>query len=276
MLQGEETRNLVMKVLPHLRELTGRDLMAAVTDREKFLAYEKGEKIDVGVSKGSSVPKDDPIQQAIQKGETIISNVPREVYGFPFKAVINPLFDEGGHQVIGAVAVGLSMEVEAEIMQVAENLKSSFEQAASSAQEISASANEVTSEQQSLDDNIKEITDKIYEINNVLGFLHKLARNSKMLGLNASIEAARAGEQGKGFMVVAEEIQKFSEQAMNTSNQIEELTTSINQKIEEIKERSSKTLSCVHEQASSTQEISASIEELASISQELENLSSRL
>ncbi len=275
-LRGEESRDLLIKMLPYLKTFMGRDLMACVTDREKFLAYAKGDKIDVGIKEGDDIPQEANIRKAMQKKETIIDMVPKEVYGVTFKDINTPVFDEKGAEVIGCVSVGLSMATEKEIMEVAENLKSSFEQAASSAQEISASANEVTSEQQNLDDDIKEITDKIYEINNVLGFLHKLARSSKMLGLNASIEAARAGEQGKGFMVVAEEIQKFSEQSMDLSNKIEDLTTHINEKIDEIKQRSEKTLSYVHEQASSTEEISASIQELASISQELENLTSKL
>ena len=42
------------------------------------------------------------------------------------------------------------------------------------------------------------------------------------LALNASIEAARAGESGKGFAVVAEQIRTLSTETRNSSGQISE------------------------------------------------------
>lgn len=81
--------------------------------------------------------------------------------------------------------------------------------------------------------NIKDQVDllslKSESITDITSVIQNIARQTKLLALNASIESARAGEHGKGFSVVAEEIGKLSEETSNSIVMIESI-------VEEVKE----------------------------------------
>lgn len=65
------------------------------------------------------------------------------------------------------------------------------------------------------------------EIRTFVALVQKIARQSKLLALNAAMEAARAGEHGEGFTVVANEVRRLaastSEAAERTDQVMKEL-----------------------------------------------------
>lgn len=71
------------------------------------------------------------------------------------------------------------------------------------------------------------------EIIGIVRTITDISSQTNILALNASIEAARAGEQGRGFSVVAEEIQKLSEQ---TKTAVESIGSIVHQVVNNTEE----------------------------------------
>lgn len=112
-------------------------------------------------------------------------------------------------------------------------------------------------------DNIHNVSDKlalstsnssnyINSSHEIIDYVEKMSKQTRILGINASIQAARAGEHGKGFSVVSTEIQKLAESTKNFGNEISSMLSKLMEEIKDIsKETNSlKTLSNVQIHAS--------------------------
>jgi len=71
---------------------------------------------------------------------------------------------------------------------------------------------------------LNEQTQRIGEITSVVG---GIARQLRLLSLNAAIEATRAGEAGLGFAVVATEVKQLAEQSQSSTEQVQHILEEI-------------------------------------------------
>ena len=79
-------------------------------------------------------------------------------------------------------------------------------------------------------DSVQALGEETTNINQILEMIEKINKQTNLLAINASIEAVRAGDSGKGFMVVAEEVQKLSLEIANAIKSISQVVNVIDQK----------------------------------------------
>ncbi|WP_026883813.1 methyl-accepting chemotaxis protein [Clostridium akagii] len=123
----------------------------------------------------------------------------------------------------------------------ANELKDSFEISRQNANEMfSNSQNKLKAaiEKSKGIEEIKVLSDSILQITS----------QTNLLSLNAAIEAARAGEAGKGFAVVADEIRKLAEDSENTVIQIQQVTKTVLESVDNLVVSSNEILDFVDKQ----------------------------
>jgi methyl-accepting chemotaxis protein len=89
----------------------------------------------------------------------------------------------------------------------------------------------------------------------ILGFValvRKIARQSKLLALNAAMEASRAGEHGEGFTVVANEVRRLAASTTEAAEHTDQLMRELVTQMETAREASTRSLSAVETVRSAT------------------------
>jgi methyl-accepting chemotaxis protein len=70
------------------------------------------------------------------------------------------------------------------------------------------------------------------QIGGVATSIERIAKQTRLLSLNAGIEAARAGEAGRGFAVVAGEVKSLAEETRTATDRIGEIVRALGDQIE--------------------------------------------
>lgn len=85
----------------------------------------------------------------------------------------------------------------------------------------------------------------VKEIKVMSDLIDNIAKQTKLLSLNASIEAARAGQQGRGFAVVADEIGKLAKLSTDTVSDIKNMVNLVEEAFDYIGQSSNEILELI-------------------------------
>lgn len=87
---------------------------------------------------------------------------------------------------------------------------------------------------------------QVNRINQLTTEILEISSKTNLLALNASIEAARAGDAGRGFAVVADEIRGLAETTRTTANDIQDISKSVQEAVDELNANAGKMISYVN------------------------------
>lgn len=155
------------------------------------------------------------------------------------------------------------------LRQLARENRVRLERTASSLQSLASDALESS-------EGIDAMSAAVDEIGAFLILVQKIARQSKLLALNAAMEAARAGEHGHGFAVVASEVRRLAtssaEAAQRTTSLVQEMLDSVNHS----RESTARTLGTVEQVLEATRAGRQSLARVEEGTVEGEDLSGRI
>lgn len=116
-------------------------------------------------------------------------------------------------------------DLAAQAVQLTENIVVTAEKILENASETKREVGEVVEQFDSIRETVELLNQDSQNIGAIVQTIHRIAKQTRMLSLNASIEAARAGEYGRGFAIVASRIRDLSEQTEDASKQIDRIIT---------------------------------------------------
>ncbi len=94
-------------------------------------------------------------------------------------------------------------------------------------------------------DAVKALAEASEEFGAFVTLVQKMAKQSKLLALNAAMEAARAGEHGQGFAVVASEVRRLAANSADAAQRTEALVRGVLTKVQESRALSARTMETV-------------------------------
>lgn len=269
------SENEIMKafdlIIPILNVLFEDQMMIGINNTERCLKFYNG---DVGVVQSEEqalLKKGSAAYDSIHTGKIVKKVIPKEVFGFPYRAIGYPIRDDTGN-VVGAIGFGISLEKQNAIKEHSNSLSKTLGDVLYTITHVSKGIESVASVNLEIEQDAAEARASADKTDNVLKFIGTIANQTNLLGLNASIEAARSGEQGRGFAVVAEEIRKLSQSSKESADLIKSTLEQMNASIADIENKINANNSIFEKQSSELKAIVASVQKLEQSADSLDQL----
>ncbi|APC39380.1 methyl-accepting chemotaxis protein [Clostridium estertheticum] len=275
-ISNNEALNAFNTLLPYLPYFfDDDDVSFGVADTQTYLNVVCNPNLDLKLKEGDEIPQGGAIQTAIKNDKVLVKDVPKEVYGIPFRSYAIPVHNKQG-VVEGCIVMGKSLIKRNELMSISQTLSSALGQISDAVNDLSLGVQDVVNMNEDIVLKVEETDKSSKNTDEILSFIQAISSKTNMLGLNAAIEAARAGEAGRGFKVVATEIRKLSTSTSESVKKVDDVLKNIAASIKSINEKVSKSTGVFEGQAATLEEIAASLEELNSTAEMMGNLAEKI
>lgn len=274
-LQENELVDFFDKVSALLPIIFDDNVSIGITDTKKYLKIENCKTVPIKAKPEDPIPTGGAAFEVLKSGKLCIKDVPKEVYGVPFKSYGIPIKNDN-NTTIGVFLIGKSLEERYKVSTLSENLNSSLEKISSSIKGVSAGMQNIINLNNDISTEVEEASENTKGTDDILRFVQNVSKQTNLLGLNAAIQAARAGEDGKGFSVVAQEIRKLSNTSAESIREIDLVLKKIESSVTNISNKINESNSFFTTQAAEFNDIISALEKLNSSSKLLEELSKKL
>ncbi|ABO50544.1 methyl-accepting chemotaxis sensory transducer [Desulforamulus reducens MI-1] len=273
-MYGQDWQEII-NTAKSFKNLLGPEVVVVVSDNEKFVYYESGSSLDLGIKIGDPIRQGSITEQILHSKRRVIRKVGSHLYGVPYIGMGSPIFD-GNNQVVGTISVGQPTTTQEALLEDAKKLETSMDTISQTTTNLSAASQQLAATASNLSGQADAINENVQKTDVVLNLIKDVAAQTHLLGLNAAIEAARAGEQGRGFNVVAEEIRKLAGRTTGSVKEISDTLNLIRSAIQELSGQTHQIAAVSEEQSASVEEIAASIHDVVLMSKELKLLADNL
>ena len=132
-----------------------------------------------------------------------------------------------------------------------------------------AGMNEIRTHIQDTSKRIKRLGESSQEIGEIVALITDITEQTNVLAVNTALQATAAGEAGRGFMVIAQEVQRLAERSAAASKQISELVLTIQGDTQDAMAAMERSTVGVTQGTTRSDAVSRALEEIETVSKQL-------
>ncbi len=170
---------------------------------------------------------------------------------------------------------GLHIEAD-KLAVMSKELSATMQNVTRMVEEVASSSEQVAGRADKLMESANQAVVHLSETEEVLNLINSIAKQTKLLGLNAAIEAARSGEHGKGFAVVADEVRKLAENSTVSVERISNILSNIEESVQIITKGVTGAVQVVKNQSEVSKTVACSVQQMEAMSEELSGVAQNL
>jgi len=169
------------------------------------------------------------LQSLYDNAQHDLEHIVAEIQSISGDAEANSQFSSNASTAVYNIATGLKdiSNSNVVVVQLANDMTHKAGQGQQMMNSILTQMNQLDRASTTSSDTISSLNERSSEVQHIATSIKAIARQTRLLAINAAIEAARSGEYGKGFAVVASEVGKLADQSSDAASHISKLVSEI-------------------------------------------------